>query len=287
MPPGAAHIDTWILDIAFKQHASTGCVSLAFGQSLLMIFCVKINGHGPCRTISLISQLPIPQTLTIVDIAIRALALNCLTTHYAPLWSEVFTPDFTQQRWSQPDNPRLPQDFFARLTPAWQRHCALRTDYARRMALVEIDVLVAQALGLTLDELLLVYRVQFPVMQQYERDTWYDLHGRIIFTNSKGLVGVGLPRKGGTAQPKARLTLPDGTVREGQFGWEDVQDLPDGAVVQQWVQDDTLPTGPYLKERRWVAPFARASREEDYRIAWAFFAAQTARQTTVDPTLRG
>ena len=104
-----------------------------------------------------------------------------------------------------------------------------------------------------------------------DRATWYDLHGRIVFTNSKGLVGVGLPRKGGTVQPKARLTLPDGTVREGRFGWEDVQSLLDGAVVQQWVQDDTLPTGPYRKERRWVAPFARASREDDYRMAWAFF----------------
>jgi hypothetical protein len=44
----------------------------------------------------------------------------------------------------------------------------------------------------------------------------------IIFTTIKGLMGVGLPRKGGTAQPRARLTLPDDTVRKGQFGWEDV-----------------------------------------------------------------
>jgi hypothetical protein len=60
-------------------------------------------------------------------------------------------------------------------------------------------------------------------------------------------------------------------VRDGQFGWADVQGLPDGAVVQQWVQDDTLPTGPCRKERLWVASFVRASREDDYRIAWAFF----------------
>jgi hypothetical protein len=252
-------------------------------SSLVADFYLKTIGlsnlHG--------TWLQIPRLDCSAPIAVRYVSLNCLTTHYAPLWSEVFTPDFTQQRWSQSDNSRLPQDFFARLTPAWQRHCALRIDYARRMALVEIDVLVAQALGLTLDELLLVYRVQFPVMQQYERDTWYDIHGRIVFTNSKGLVGVGLPRKGGTSQPKARITLPDGTVREGQFGWEDVQGLPDGAVVQQWVQDDTLPTGPYLKERRWVVPFVRANREDDYRTAWAFFEAQAMVQTITKNSLQG
>ena len=37
-----------------------------------------------------------------------------------------------------------------------------------------------------------MYRVQFPVMQQNERDTWYDMQGRLAFTVSKGLVGVGL-----------------------------------------------------------------------------------------------
>ena len=76
-------------------------------------------------------------------------------------------------------------------------------------------------------------------------------------------------------------------MHEGQFGWEDVQGLPDGAVVQSWVQDDTLPTGPYRKERRWVALFARASREDDYRTAWAFFETQAAAQATANNPLQG
>jgi len=142
------------------------------------------------------------------------------------------------------------------------------------MALVELDVLIAQALGLTLEELLLIYRVQFPVMQQNERDTWYDAHGRIAFTSSKGLVGVGLPRKAARNTPEVTLTFPDGRIKKGGFGWEDVRDVPDGTAVSVTVSDDTLPGGPHQRERRWVAPFATANREEDYRIAWEFFANQ-------------
>ncbi len=46
--------------------------------------------------------------------------------------------------------------------------------YERRMALVEIDVISAMALGLTLEELIMMYEIQFPVLQQNENDTWYD-----------------------------------------------------------------------------------------------------------------
>ena len=271
VPPGVTWVNT-ILGHAFKS-AKAMVGFMAFSQSIPADFRVKSTGMGHAN-ISLVGQLPIPQTLT-PELAARALALNCLSIHYAPLWAEIYTADFARQRWSQPDNPRLPQSFFVRLTPDWQRDCALRTDYARRMALVEIDVLVAQALGLTLDELLLIYRVQFPVMQGYERDTWYDIHGRIVFTNSKGLVGVGLPRKAGRKNPQCRITTPDGKTRDSQFGWEDIKDLPDGSLVQQWVEDDTLPTGKYTKERRYTAPFARANREDDYRLAWAFFGSQS------------
>jgi len=277
IPPDATHVHT-VLSSAFKSSQELVSI-LAMCQSVIADFRVKSTGSGHAN-ISLMGQLPTIYAGILQSAAVamraRALALNCLTAHYAPLWEEVYDIAFTDQSWSQPDNPRLPQDFWQDLTSDWTRHCALRSDYARRMALVEIDVLVAQALGLTLDELLLIYRVQFPVMQGYERDTWYDITGRIVFTNSKGLVGVGLPRKGSRTTPKTTITTPDGKVRTGNCGWEDLYKadkwlVPDGTVVSMEVTDDTLPGGPRQVTRTFKAPFARASREDDYRVAWAFF----------------
>jgi hypothetical protein len=270
-PPGATHVNA-VSSIAFASTSRVVDIGSCMSSTLIDFF-VKSAGMAHLWMNQLIR---IPIVIDIYDLRSRFLSLNCLTNHYAPLWQEVFDLSFTDQQWSQPDNPRLPQDFWQDLTRDWTRHCALRSDYARRMALVEIDVLVAQAIGLTLDELLLIYRVQFPVMQGYERDTWYDIQGRIVFTTSKNLVGVGLPRKGGRTTPKTRITTPDGKTKDGNNGWEDVYKdgqflVPDGSIVDMTMTDDTLPGGPRQVTRTFKAPFARANREEDYRMAWEFF----------------
>jgi len=267
LPPNACHLYT-AYGIAFHNREdllsfNAGCAALPLD------FLTKTFGKGHLLA-EIVDRLPFCPLEA--QLLARTLALNCLTTHYADLWQEAFDLAFTDQCWSEPDNLRLPQDFWQNLTSDWSRDCALRSDYARRMALVEIDVLVAQVLGLTLEELLLIYRVQFPVMQQYERDTWYDITGRIVFTNSKGLVGVGLPRKGSRTSNPTTITWPDGRTATGHHGWEDVQAAPDGTVVEETRQDDTLPDGPHTITRRYVSPFATANREADYRIAWPFFA---------------
>jgi hypothetical protein len=270
-PLGVAHIHP-VLSLAFKNPLSLVAFT-GLSHSLIYDFFVKSTGLGDLydSTLSRLPYLEEPGAL------IRTAALNCLTIHYAPLWAQIFTTSFAAQSWSQPGNQRLPQDFFGALTPQWQRASALRTEYARRMALVEIDVLVAQALGLTLDGLLLIYRVQFPVMQQYERDTWYDAAGRIVFTVSKGMVSVGLPRRVSRRDPQITIAYPHGGQKTGAYRWDDIRqlqeggELPDGTVISHTVLNDTLPTGPFQQERRYTAPFALANREEDYRLAWAFF----------------
>jgi hypothetical protein len=249
-PVGAAHINA-VQGLAFRD--SSHLLAAAGGSfSLPFDFFVRTTGQGGLYRLSRLVPLVYGDA-----ISSRSLALNCLTTHYADLWSECWDESFQKQRWSKED-PRLPNSFFSNLTPAWKRDCALRSDYARRQALLEIDVLVAQALGLSLEELITIYRVQFPVMQQYERDTWYDQNGRIVFTASKGLTGVGFPRKG------------SGRGANKTTGWEDICDKTSG-TVSRTIIDDTLPGGPIERTITYEAPFDRCDRVEDYRVAWEFF----------------
>jgi len=162
-----------------------------------------------------------------------SLLLTCLTTHYAELLKECFDPAVTSESWAK-DDPRLDNGYFRRLTPTWERNVALRNDYARRQALAEIDVLAAMALGLSLDELKTIYRIQFPVLQQNEDDTCYDIRDRIVFTSNRGLPNVGF------ACPR----------------WEEIRHMSEGAVSRT-ITDDNLPGGPRERTIVYEALFDR------------------------------
>ena len=273
IPPGPGHIYTAVSH-SF-QNKETLIDVFSASLALPYDFFVKSTGVGHANK-ALLKQLPILEFGSKRSaITIRALAMECLSSHYADIWQSSWQDSFRQQHWATREPiAALPHDFFANLTTEWQRHNALRTDYARRQALVEIDVLVAQALGLTLEELLTIYRVQFPVMRQYEAETFYDQTGRIVFTPSKGLVGVGLPRKASNKELKEgthyALHTPDRTESGIALGWEDIQHLKEGTVTKTYT-DDTLPGGPTERTIQYHAPFFKPDREEDYRVAWEIF----------------
>jgi len=184
----------------------------------------------------------------------RGMRLACLTSSYAELW-ERNANTLAVLPWSSQD-PRLRLEGSIHGPVTWDRTAALRTEFARRMALVEIDVLVAQALGLTLEQLIEIYRIYFPVLQENEAGTWYDQNGRIVWTCSKGLPGVGwLDEKGKSL---------------GRSAWEKIlADTPSELTCT--AIDDTMPGGPREVTRHFVAPFTRCDRIEDYKRAWAHF----------------
>jgi hypothetical protein len=124
------------------------------------------------------------------------------------------------------------------------------------MASIEVDVLVAQNLNFTLDQLIEIYQMYFPVLQEYEEGTWYDQKGRIVWTCSKGLPGVGW--------------LDERGKSPGRAAWEKVlEDNPTELTCT--IKDDTMPGGPREVTRHFVGPFTRCDRIEDYKRAWAHF----------------
>jgi len=253
VPPLVAHIDA-METISFRKIDDL-LTSNALFSSLLFDFLVKSLKHVTIRA-SVLKGLPWFNPGSTAKH--RGLRLACLTTPYSRLWN-THAQTLTALPWHSND-PRLTLDGPVEGPATWDRTAALRTDFARRMALVEIDVLVAQALGLTLDQLIDIYRIYFPVLQQNEAGTWYDRNGRIAWSCSKGLPGIGYLEDGKSPSRK---------------NWEKI--IEDGRThLECQAVVDFMPGGPQTITRTFEGPFDTCDRVEDYKRAWAYFEAHKA-----------
>ena len=158
------------------------------------------------------------------------------------------------------------------------------------------------------DELISIYRVQFPVLQQSESERLYDQHGRIAPTSktAAGNPAVSLIELAATLKEQAGFDVhaeyhPDGSntqelrkqkirlgkkeadvlgvserctmadlLAETEVRWSD-EDHPEGRPVRLVGLRYTDPGLEPRMERVYPTPWTRCDREADYRQAWAEF----------------
>ena len=247
VPPIFAHIHG-ILGFACTDIKILTILAGSF-SSLPFDFFVRIMGKSNMGS-DILEKIPILNENKFVNsIILRTLMLNCLTKYFATIWENSWQQDFAKDSWAKSDS-RLNNAHFLSLKKEWSHETPLRTDFERREALVELDVLTAMALGMTLEQLKTIYRIQFPVMQQYEIDTWYDSTGRIVFTTNRSLTDLGFTRT----------------------EWENgIKGAAAGQKFTRTITDDTQPGGPKERTIEYVAPFTKCNREQDYETVWNYF----------------
>lgn len=238
IPPKTSHING-IFGMCFKDVNQMVFVN-GLMNSLPYDYFVRALGKSNFRN-DTASMLPVPNGRLDDLILVRTLLLNCVSTNYSDLWKKCFSDKFKKDNWLRED-ALLDNSLFEKLSDEFIVNPL--SDYERRELLVETDVLVAMALGMSLDQLITLYKVQFPVHKNYEEDTWYDSRGRIVFTNNKGQTGIGLDRK----------------------QWEDIMDNREGIASKKIVNDTAGKNEEIVIE--YIAPYCRCIREKDYEEVW-------------------
>lgn len=243
VPPKVSHTNAVISTIF--QEIKIAVEFAGICSSIIYDFYVKTVGRGNLYDATIENfPLGIPEAYR-SPLLLLTLRLNCLTRPYAALWEELWRPEWSGQSWAREDERLSPHH---QLTGDWTMAAPLRNYYERREALIELDVLTAMALGLTLAELVLIYEVQFPVLQQNELDTWYDRKGNIVFTCSKGLTGVGVERS----------------------RWNEIRDTPAGETVAHVI--DGAKSELYGGETVvYFGPFDRGDRVREYGVVWNYY----------------
>ena len=261
-PPKSSCINT-VTSIVFSQNEDL-LLAEALLSSVPYDALIKILGRSDFYY-ETAQSLPWVKNKYATDLIARSLLLNAVTEEYSSLYESTVDSISSANQWAKNDT-RLSNSKFISLPSSYRQENALRTDYERREAMIEIDVLTAMALNMSLNQLNTLYRILFPVLQSYEADTWYDTNGRIVFTNNRSLTGVGFSR------PEFENPNVVTPIRHSDAPWDGImKHAPAGYVFARTITDDTMPGGPVERTIEYHAPFDRCDREQDYETAWKFF----------------
>ncbi|MFJ1614453.1 hypothetical protein ACIODT_15240 [Streptomyces sp. NPDC088251] len=247
IPPGAAHIHA----VRSAMAADSQMTALFSGMwsSLPTDYFLRTAGVGHLD-VAQARRLPAPEPdhPLAPALLLRTLRLNCLTTDYTDLWQELHDSTWpAYEPWARPW-PYMTTELHA-VTPTWQRDTPLRTEYARRAALVEIDALVAVWLGMDADALIAAYRGRFPVLQKYEVVTWFDAEGSKLAGNAR--------------------TIGQRQTKETWKQFEAYMADPAFKAHQAGPANNPAPETPVPDG--YTAPFYKADRETEMREAHAYF----------------
>ncbi|MGP3935328.1 Eco57I restriction-modification methylase domain-containing protein [Nonomuraea sp. KM88] len=182
IPPGPAHTDgTCSLALSDKRHTA---VLAGLFASLPFDYVIKVRGKMNVFA-DTFKVFPAPLDGPLVSpLLLRALRLNCLTEDFAPLWEDLFDAGWLRDRWAGGHNKRV---LIQGVEEKWTAGTPLRTEFDRRMALVEIDALAALILGIPADGLIGWYRSQFGVLRKFEWETFFAPDGHKICANKDNL----------------------------------------------------------------------------------------------------
>ncbi|MFC9428074.1 hypothetical protein [Streptomyces sp. NPDC056987] len=231
VPPGTAHVDQ-IQTMVANAPRST-CLVAGFWSALPVDYFLRTTGRGDLRVAGArVMPAPAANHPLASALLLRTLRLNCLTSAYADLWQDLYDPTWPgYEPWAHSWSGLQP---LHSVTSDWNYDTPLRTERARRAALVEIDALVAVWVGVSADALAAMYKSRFPIMQDFDAVTWFDDNERKIAGN--------------------RYTYGFGQTK---------QDYEQFLAYKKGERPEP-PEG-------YTAPFYKANREEEMRAAHAVF----------------
>lgn len=164
IPPGVSHIN------GIKSVAISDLPRLAVGAGLAASIVydgiVKIQNKSNIFPADILG-LPFPSSQEFLgSVARRSLALNALTVEYEQLWEKCAC--------HAKDDFLASGETLSGLNSKWTASKPLRTVSSRVQAMVELDVLSALSLGLSFEELCLLYEVLFPVLVKYDQQNEFN-----------------------------------------------------------------------------------------------------------------